>query len=309
MSDWQKFRLGAGLVGLVVVGIARLASSSSHSYDYGSYGSYGGDVGSGSGLEGLTDDQLQALIARVGAEQAAAAQSARFVAAHAGYDRWDGLSVEGEESKAIAVDVELEVSAGANFDFDDIDVVVNGENLGSDPMFQRLTEGGEPADWSDPVFGGSDRYRVLLGYVVPAGATEVTLSYWGTVLTDAPIALDDTGPPTLHRSPEVGVRVADGPRSVDGQDVYVLEAIATDLPRYHTPFTYDVGCGENGSPDWIAVDERGQLPSALDRPPFYPTTSRFFGGLSCPSGTRPTRGGAPIERGHARIPAATRHAL
>jgi hypothetical protein len=321
MSDWQKFRLGAGLVGLVVVGIARLAGSSSPSYDsYGSYGSgYGTDIGGGSGLgltddqlaglEGLDDDQLAEAILRIAREQGAAAESTRLVRANAGYDRWDGLSVDSEGYKAIAVDVELEISPSANFDFDDIDVIVAGENLGSDPLFQRLTDEGEPAGWSDPIFDGSDRYRVLLGYVVPEGATEVTLSYWGSVLTDAPIALDDTSPPAYHRSPEVTVKVADGPRSVAGRDVYVLEATAIDMPRTDPLFAYDVQCGEGGSPDWVAVDENGELAGPALEQPFYPTTRRFFGRLSCPAGTPPTREDEAIERARARIPAATRDAL
>ena len=48
--------------------------------------------------------------------------------------------------------------------------------------------GKEIAD--DPAFADSDRYRVLLGFVVPSRTSAVTLAYGTARLTASPIALD-----------------------------------------------------------------------------------------------------------------------
>jgi hypothetical protein len=141
-------------------------------------------------------DELDEAIEAVAAQQSAAGADVELIA-HAGYRSYAGVHRElalEEGTELVAVDVELHVR-DPYFDLDDIDVVVNGENLGSGPSMQPLTPAGQPVDWDD--LSESEPFRVLLVYAVPAGTTAVSLAYAGRTLTEAPIPLDDTGAPAM----------------------------------------------------------------------------------------------------------------
>lgn len=114
-----------------------------------------------------------------------------------GYSYIEPVSI----AKLIAVDVEFS-KYGQNFDLDDVDIIDSDtdENYGSDPQIVLLNKEGEilPDDTEWPEAPGP--IRVLLIYAFPKDSKSVKLGYWGSVITDKSVKLEEGGP--VLKNPE-----------------------------------------------------------------------------------------------------------
>ncbi len=103
-----------------------------------------------------------------------------------------------ETHYAIGVDVEFDIRPreGQRFDPDDLELVdgATGEVLGCAPQIERLSPKGEIRGWNDPMFEGSNRYRILFVYPAPRTATRVCLGYWGQRVLEKSVEVRGEGP-------------------------------------------------------------------------------------------------------------------
>lgn len=148
----------------------------------------------------MTDAVESEYLAHFDRLAAGAGRSVAIVEVHGGFADYRGVQpFEGpaDDEEMVAVDIELDVPAGAFFDFNEIVALVNGAEIRS--VFpQRLALDGVPIRWGEGTFATSPgRYRVLCAFIVRRGTRELALGYFGRTLTDAPIALDDTGAPPM----------------------------------------------------------------------------------------------------------------
>jgi hypothetical protein len=192
----------------------------------------------------------------------------------------------------VGVDFELQ-PLGESFQGLDLRAIeardgTTGDPLGSATLVQRLTDDAHPADDSDPVFAGANKFRGLLVYQVPRNVRTVTLYYDGEPLHANPLPLGHCHVWLPEPRAEV---VAMAKRDTDSPAYsgYLLEIECHHWSRMATPRSLVLRCLANDNatladPDrFIELDDQGQpLESSPANKPLYPDLRRFLVEFWCP---------------------------